>query len=303
MSDKKTYENWLVSLDSDNFSMFVKTWFAFLASVRELVLIQAREEEKAELADIHGDKKFLDRYKTGLSSIEMTPVMQASILDASSSSREVIRAEYPEYYFQTYFKKIVPFSFRKKEQVYLNKKHYKFDIDVREKSFFAGILVEDKTMAQKMQSKYIKKEMPVIPESKTSNVLDNQDDFYAYIRSELQDRLFKQIKEGVKKRETDMLKRNFAALCQYIVGDARSSDLHGTTFHIWCDEQQPAAMDLKEWFVGFCYSLRNVLFHRTIDPFDSRWSGIMKSCYQGLREFLLDNIEKLDEVAKTQGEC
>ena len=65
-------------------------------------------------------------------------------------------------------------------------------------------------------------------------------------------------------------------------------------FSVWCDPDNPAEADLKEWFVGFCYYLRNILFHRTIDPFNSRWSGVMKACYQGLREFLLANIAMLN---------
>ncbi len=53
-----------------------------------------------------------------------------------------------------------------------------------------------------------------------------------------------------------------------------------------------------ECFFDFCYALRNVMFHRIIDPFDSRWSRIMKYSYQGLREFLLENIRLLDEYNK-----
>ena len=92
-----------------------------------------------------------------------------------------------------------------------------------------------------------------------------------------------------------------AQICQFLVSqhlssDAGGVDLYNSTFHVWCDEHKIVDMDLKEWFIGFCYSLRNVLFHRTIDPFDNRWSGVMKSCYQGLREFLLSNIKILSEM-------
>ena len=299
MSRGKTYENWLVSLDSDNFSMFVKTWFAFLASVRELVLAQAREEEKATLVDAHGDKKFLESYKKGLSSIELTQIMQDNILEAFASSREVVRAEYPEYYFQTYYKKIAPFSFCKKESISLGGLQYKFDVDVRTDSLFFGILVESEKVSQKLQSKYIRSEIPIslLP----GTMIDNQGDFYAHIKARLQDGLFKQIRSSIRPVEADRIKKNLAALCQFLVSqhlssDAGGVDLYNSTFHVWCDEHKIVDMDLKEWFIGFCYSLRNVLFHRTIDPFDNRWSGVMKSCYQGLREFLLANIKILSEM-------
>ena len=302
MSDKKTYENWLVSLDSDNFSMFVKTWFAFLASVRELVLAKAQDAEKEMLMDAHGDKLFLESYKKGLSSIDLTPIMQSNILDAFSNSRSVVRTEYPEYYFQTYYKKIVPFSFCRKESISLSRAQYKFDVDVRADSLFFGILADSEKIAKELQSKYIKIEIPISILSSTE--IDNQGDFYTYIKAKIQDELFKHVSVSIRQGVADRLRKNLSLLCQilvsqHLVAGIDGVDLYNSIFHIWCDEQKPIAMDLKEWFIGFCYSLRNVLFHRTIDPFDNRWSGIMKSCYQGLREFLLDNITKLRNISQS----
>lgn len=57
------YKNWLVSLDSDNFTMYIKTWFAFLSSIHELILSHATPERREELMNSRGDGAFLEEYK------------------------------------------------------------------------------------------------------------------------------------------------------------------------------------------------------------------------------------------------
>ena len=301
MSDSATYNNWLVSLESDNFSMFVKTWFAFLASVRELVLAQATDVDKQTLMAAHGDKTFLDEYNKKLSSVPMTPIMRANIEDAFSSSRTVVRLEYPEYYFQTYYKKITPFSFCKKEIALVRTIQYKFDIDVSTEAIHIGVLVESKSVAAGLQNIYIQKKIPISELTQHIDVIDKSGRFYSHIKTALHERFLAQIKPNLKQSAKDRVQASLSALCQVIINRASdntsSKNLYENMFCLWCDEMgKPPDSDLKEWFIGFCYNLRNVLFHRTIDPFDSRWSHVMKACYQGLREFLLANSTMLNEL-------
>lgn len=54
--------------------------------------------------------------------------------------------------------------------------------------------------------------------------------------------------------------------------------------------------EAKSWFYDFCYSLRNVMFHRVVDPFDERWSEVIKLAFQGLRELLLENIKLINQA-------
>ena len=298
MSNDATYKNWLVSLDSDNFSMFVKTWFAFLASVRELVLAQASDDKKQGLLSAHGDKAFLGEYNKYLSLIAMTPVMRANILDAFSSSRSAVRAEYPEYYFQTYYKKIVPFQYCNKEIASVGRAQYKYDIHVSTEAIHVGVMAESKSVASSLQKVYIQKKIPISNLVLHIDIIDDPERFYSHIKTSVQERLFAQIKSELKQSAKDRVQSGLAALCQIIFNRASdnttSKSLYENMFSVWCDPDNPAEADLKEWFVGFCYYLRNILFHRTIDPFNSRWSGVMKACYQGLREFLLANIAMLN---------
>ena len=57
------YKSWLISLDSDNFTMYIKTWFAFLDSVHERILSSATATRRDELLATKGDKVYLDEYR------------------------------------------------------------------------------------------------------------------------------------------------------------------------------------------------------------------------------------------------
>ena len=79
----------------------------------------------------------------------------------------------------------------------------------------------------------------------------------------------------------------------------REDDVHGKIFRPWIPNVNSLVeQDARVWFLDFCYSLRSVMFHRVIDPFDPRWSGIIKASFQGLRELLLSNIQLIETVNK-----
>jgi hypothetical protein len=278
--------------------MFIKTWFAFLASVRELVSVKASVEEREALATVSGDRAFLERYRKMLSSVAMTSIMQDNILDAFLVSREAVRSEYPMYYFETYYKKIVPFSLCKKECASVGRGKFRYDIDVEADALHIGVLVDSESIVKKLERKYIKTRISVAELRQLIDVIDDSSKFYVYIRARLQERLIGQIKTKLKSTEQEKVKALLTPLCQVIINQANSStaNLYDNMFCLWCNGQTTPESDLKEWFIGFCYSLRNVLFHRTIDPFDSQWSGVMKYCYQGLREFILANIKILRDL-------
>ena len=42
--------------------------------------------------------------------------------------------------------------------------------------------------------------------------------------------------------------------------------------------------------------LRNVLFHRVVDPFDKNWTNIVKFASQALYDIVVLNIERLNTI-------
>ena len=138
MSEKS--ENWLVSLDSDNISLFIKTWFAYLASIHDLVINQM--SDTTILDNLRGDKFFLDKYRNDiLGNISINDVLKENIIATYINSKETILVNYPEYYFQTFYKKIPEISLFSEEAVLISRDEYKFNISVAPKGFFISILI------------------------------------------------------------------------------------------------------------------------------------------------------------------
>jgi hypothetical protein len=92
------YKNWLVSLESDNFSLFIKTWFAFLSSIQRL-----HSDTKEDSPD--GDKKFINAYAKGyLKKVSLEQVLRANIIRVYELSKPLIMTEYNSFYFSTFYR-------------------------------------------------------------------------------------------------------------------------------------------------------------------------------------------------------
>ena len=297
MNDK--YKNWLVSLDSDNFSMYIKTWFAFLASVHELVLLKATPADREKLLQQKGDKPFLEAYRPELNNIQLTDNAKQNIIDAFECSKDTVRSDYPEYYFQTYFKKIVEYKAILQEYAYIGSNKCVFDVSVKKEAVHVGIRIVDGPLLTHLREQFIQKNIKFICHEKFNDIIDQGELFYHVLKYSLRDLLYESILNECSLDEHDKTTLQLDMLLNYIGKRLQDETLHQNIFKIWCDKDSLVERDLKEWFFDFCYALRNVMFHRIIDPFDSRWSSIMKYCYQGLRELLLENIRLLSEHEAT----
>lgn len=289
------YKSWLVSLDSDNFTMYIKTWFAFLASVHELVLSEASEELKEELARQKGDGIYLREFrKTYLNAISLNPILRQSIGETFQKSREIVRNDYPEYYFVTYYKKII------KEKVY-DKRNFsgaycpcEVDFAIQTDGIFLGFLFGDrpKIYRETLKRPYVKIKIPITG-SVDLDIIDDSNVFYRKVTEKIQAKIFK---DGADDLPEDK-KEKVGQLIQRVVSALREDETHGRLFRPWIPNVTDLIdLDARGWFYDFCYSLRNVMFHRVIDPFDPRWSYVIKMCFQGLRELLLENIKKIDSI-------
>lgn len=101
--DKK-YEQWKAVTESDFVTLFIKTWFTFIAVLRELnPEVQVFTDEGMP----RGDKPFLNAYKDGV-----MPIVQRR-LPSESIANELFRlypfamkkvlSVFPQYFFQTFF--------------------------------------------------------------------------------------------------------------------------------------------------------------------------------------------------------
>ena len=108
MKTEKKYEQWKAITESDFVTLFIKTWFTYIASLRELNPdVKVFTDEGMP----RGDKPFLNAFKDGI-----MPIVQKQI-PIDSVAQELFRM-YPvsmrkvmdvfsQYFFQTFFESSV----------------------------------------------------------------------------------------------------------------------------------------------------------------------------------------------------
>ena len=102
---QEKYNNWRTSIESDSLSLFIKTWFAYLATLHDLH------------KDVHsktGDKAIINKYAVdSLKKISPTEEIKEEIKKVFEISKVLIRSEFLEYYFATFYK--INFKYKFKE--------------------------------------------------------------------------------------------------------------------------------------------------------------------------------------------
>lgn len=298
----KEYDNWLVCLESDNFASFIKVWFAHLASMHDIVLNNLVPEERVKLiADMHGDGVFLRKYKDEvLPQIELSESTRSSIIECYNMSKAHIKANYPEYYHLTYYKKIPDVVICQKEPVSIQQDSYLFDIIVtKTNKLCIGLLLDNNSsgnipLMDKLKKRYISIELDLVPNKDNLWMIDDKEKFPKHLWYTLRKELWKNIKstEGTKVYENSKFKLDKIAFLIANTYCVHVNDLQSIIYKEKIDESAQEK-DIKEWFHEFTYSLRNVLFHRVVNPFDSNWSNIVKVASQALHDIVKYNIEQL----------
>lgn len=108
---KQTYNNWKTVTEADFVSMFIKTWFAYISTLREMF---------PEAYNRRGDKKYLNAYKDyykkeGYKNIIVDENVMGSIEKLYRQGRKIIMTQYPEYYFWDFYRLNDDFNFIFKE--------------------------------------------------------------------------------------------------------------------------------------------------------------------------------------------
>lgn len=115
MDVEKKHEQWKAITESDFVTLFIKTWFTFIAVLREL---NPKVKVFTEEGMPRGDKPFLNAYKENI-----MPIVQKNIpVDVISqelfrmypiSMKKVIEV-FPQYFFQTFFRMNESFNYKDK---------------------------------------------------------------------------------------------------------------------------------------------------------------------------------------------
>lgn len=99
MPQKKAYKNWKAVTEADFVSLFIKTWFAYISTLR--IMFPAAQNRR-------GDGKYLNAYKdyyrkTGSKEFVVDEPIMSSIEQIYREGRKVIMEQYPEYYLWDFY--------------------------------------------------------------------------------------------------------------------------------------------------------------------------------------------------------
>lgn len=113
MQVEKKYEQWKAITESDFVTLFIKTWFTFIAVLREL---NPDVNVFTEDGMPRGDKPFLNAYKEGIMPIVQKRIPTESIahelFDMYPISMRKVMDVFPQYFFQTFFQVNRTFCYR-----------------------------------------------------------------------------------------------------------------------------------------------------------------------------------------------
>ncbi len=299
---ERDYDNWLISLDSDNFSSFIKVWFAYLATIHEIVFKSVdTEKEKQLLDDRRGDGEFLKDYRENhLPHISINESTKSSIIECYKISKAHIKNIYPKYFFVTYYKKIEDCCLYNKEFARIGRNIFYYDIQITNDYLHIGVLFDAKApINSSLKNRYIDIKIPLIPPSTNLTLLENEEYFYKYILEESKS-IFKQINISKTTKKYKEISNKLQNIFHFVINKARY-DIYRLAYKEKFSES-PTDAEVKEWFHEFSYSLRNVLFHRVVDPFDKNWTEIVKYASQALYDIVMLNIEMLQSIDKEEAQ-
>ena len=307
ISDGK-YNSWRISIEGDYFSLYVKTWFAFLSTLHELY--------PDKISSI-GDGSLINHY---LSVLEVPVSYDQSISSAVkkvySAAENVISEQFSKYYFSSFFDVDKSYSYYFKEidghisiRVIVTKQDHETPATGRKKRTSDVLYIEIKS-SQKQFLEHIKPQTGDnsgytlncrvgLGEIIKSDNYNDASSMVNLVREKLFERLellFEErghTKKQREKAEAFLPSVIHAALQTWSV-DFKSEQLFPKSpCHNYPTEDTNKKNSMR-WFVSFSYKLRNVLFHHIIDPFDKEWQDIYKNTYVALKEIVDDNIEKIE---------
>lgn len=289
-------EHWKTSIEIDYLALYIKTWFAFLESVKQMnPVCQSRA----------GDKPYIEKYIDNLTlPNNFDTDIKKYIKEAFVTGQSVIKKDLPSSFFKTFYSINDKYTFSLPHTNHIRFKIlYRHKLDNKKKPH---LLIDFKSIQKQFYTKYKTYYFSfniLIQDIIDKEIYTNQDLVVKYIIQELRIKAIDQILSRANLRKEDktiliyldlILAQINQLLRQNIMITNIFHPLPVLNFPEGYDEDSHKIVVLK-WFVKFCYVLRNILFHHIIDPFDDKWLQLFKSTYFALTEIVNHNIRIIKE--------
>ena len=327
-----TYNAWKTVTEADFVTLFIKTWFAFVATLRELY------PESRPYYEASGDSPYVSQYKKEFAEnyyyFCRYEAIEQYLYNVYKSGLGMISASYPRFLVDDFmqinsvFKETYAEPFQGAGGF-----SGEFSIQIKctgESTTKTVIKCTDEKFSQLFET------APVIVAFETDfgavceeiiSSLEKQprsleeNDFLQLFYNMFFDRIAVQISATIEQKKKEIPEKGnknllkvfsiLQAFCTRALGSIKNSCLDNqiSEQHKLLS-QVPASMFLQRqgtlstaetqrayvWFVGFVYRLRNALFHEIIDPLDRGWQQIFKNAYQVLKQIVDVNIRRLQNI-------
>lgn len=327
-----TYNAWKTVTEADFVTLFIKTWFAFVATLRELY------PESRPYYEASGDSPYVSQYKKEFAEnyyyLCRYATIEQYVHNVYKSGLAMISASYPRFlvddFMQTNsaFKEAYDepfqsagvfsgeFSFVIRSAA---ESKVKTTITCTDEKFSSVFGDNPVILAFETDYGIIQDTIIAALEERPHTVEENE--FAKVFYEALFEEISVQISEALEQHKSAIPKRGnknlltvfsvLQAFCTRAINSIKSSCLDtqvGEQHKLI--SQAPTSMFLQRqgdlstaemqrayvWFVGFVYRLRNALFHEIIDPLDRGWQQIFKNAYQVLKQIVDANIRRLQNL-------
>ena len=330
-NQQHVYDNWKAITESDFVTLFIKTWFAFVATLRELY-----PEHKKSYFEASGDSPFIKAYKNDFGDkiyflCDYDDIKQ-NLLNTYEEGFKITSKKYPRFLIDDFYGVNPKFSYKKTDNLtspggysgeisllikcienkelqidlryddkkFLEKAGEKIPLIVHQKINYNDILQElvkeleaaaELIDESEIIASFYKKFVPIVL-GKLIQVLDQK-------RQALPDKGFMQVKQVFDNIQSfcNRATNDMHKLCTDQSTDAEKKLLYQTPIPDFMEkyDKMPsfANKDAYLWFIGFVYRLRNALFHEIIDPLNNEWQLVFKNAYLVLKQIVDANIKRL----------
>lgn len=308
---------WKLLADSDQITMFIKTWFAFISSIKSIM--KFKKEELQE-----GDKIILKKYKEATARMIDKEIIvrgyQGDIIAEMNMfkiSLDLLPKEIPFCCLPLFFE----IDSQHVNQIAYDNKKYKSHIAIKnldKNNLAVNIFVREKVSGinTNFVFNYPKERINELFNNyfSTNNSRHNQfydlvyGDIYNFIDGEIKNKEIKDEKvvELIKKMNGRLLEKTINAISSKYREFFKNRNLKEPLKETLVKARPFVCFDDFEEFDGFLfysnfkqlggkfiiweidliYAIRNFLFHGIIDPFDEKWQELLKNTCEALRKLV-----------------
>jgi len=310
--NKDKYSIWLALTETDYVTMFIKTWFTFLATLHEMLPNSSGGIGDGKIINSYKEKIF-DEIQMNIDEEFIKNVLKAYHIGRTEALRS---DEFLKDYFETYYKLNDSYSrefnyrYKGKQTSLLlrmcknGKKDYKLEVKLLDerkkfKDYFGNKIetelnfsIETVASENRMfenKGEFINTIIKSVVD-KAGNVVNSKSTLDERGKTKRLNFLKDECINDMKRQLNDELdlKQIFN-----LSPDNKIETLNPETLEI---EDKPKSFDedITKWFIDFSYKLRNILFHFIIDPLDKNWQELFKYSYLALKHLSEQNINYLN---------